>query len=96
MSYYRTWYGNFLANDNLAVLAEDYDPYCITAPVDARLPGGGREPICGLYDIKPEKFGQVDNLLTQASRFGKQLQVYNGVDVTMNRRFGMGGVLAGA
>ena len=94
-SYYRTWYGNFIANDNLAVTAEDYDPYCITAPVDVRLPGGGGNQICGLYDIKPTKFGQVDNLLTQASRYGQQLQVYNGVDMTLNRRFGSGGVLSG-
>jgi len=95
LTYYRTWYGNFLANDNLSVSAEDYDPYCISAPVDARLPGGGNERICGLYDITLAKFGQVDNLLTQASRYGSQLQVYNGVDVTMSRRFGRGGVLAG-
>ena len=50
--------------DNLAVTPADYDPYCITAPVDARLPGGGGNEICGLYDITPEKFGQVDNLNT--------------------------------
>ena len=37
----------------------DDDPYCVTAPVDSRLPGGGGNEICGLYDVRPDKFGQV-------------------------------------
>jgi hypothetical protein len=37
----------------------------------------------------------VDNLVTQASRYGKPTQVYNGVDVTMNARFGEGGQFSG-
>ena len=36
--YYRTWYGNFLVTDNLAVTPADYDHFCITAPTDSRLP----------------------------------------------------------
>ena len=45
--------------DNQLVTPADYDPYCVTAPVDTRLPGGGGYQVCGLYDIKPAKFGQV-------------------------------------
>ena len=48
VGYFRTWYNNFLATDNQAVTAASYDPYCITAPVDSRLPGGGGNQICGL------------------------------------------------
>jgi len=48
-----------------------------------------------LYDIKPEKFGLVNNLVTQASHFGKRTEVYNGADVTLNARFGSGGVFQG-
>ena len=30
--------GNFMATDNLEVVAADFSPYCVTAPVDAQLP----------------------------------------------------------
>jgi hypothetical protein len=94
--YFRTWYGGFLATDNRAVAgAGNFDSYCVTAPTDSRLPGGGGNQICGLYDIKPALFGRVDNLVTQASNYGKQTQVYNGVDLTLNGRFGQGGQFSG-
>ena len=70
--YYRNWYGNFRVTDNLAVAPADFNPYCVTAPSDSRLPGGGGYQVCGLYDISPTKFGQSNNLVTQASNFGKQ------------------------
>src|SRR5207253_1792589 len=37
--YFRTWYGNIYVTDNLRVEKADFDSYCITAPVDSRLPG---------------------------------------------------------
>ena len=86
VGYFRTWYGGFLATDNLAVTPADYDPYCIKAPVDSRLPSSG-EQLCGFYDLRPAKFGLVDNLVTQASHYGDQTQVYNGVDATLNGKF---------
>ena len=93
--YFRTWYGGFVATDNLAVTPADYDPFCIIVPVDARLPGGGGNQLCGLYDVKREKFGQVDNLVSRVSDLGaKQTQVFNGVDVGLNARF-RGGAFAG-
>jgi hypothetical protein len=63
--------------------------------VDSHLPNGGGYPVCGLYDIVPTKFGQFNNLVTQASTFGQQSQIYNGVDAGVNARFGHGGVLSG-
>jgi len=92
---HRTTLAEFPVTHNRLVTPADFDPFCVTAPVDCRLPGGGGYPICGLYDLKREKFGQVDNLVRQASEFGKQLQVYNGFDVGINARFGRGGLLAG-
>ena len=95
VGYFRTSFGNFTATDNLAVTPADFDPYCITAPRDPRLLGGGGEQVCGLYDIAPAKFGQVSNLVTQVSNFGRQTRVYNGVDATVDIRFRNGGSISG-
>jgi hypothetical protein len=93
--YYRNWYGNFLATRNVLVTPADYNPYCVTAPVDSRLPGGGGNQICGLADINPAKFGQVKNVVTQASHFGSQTQVSQFVSIGLNTRFGAGTRLGG-
>jgi Carboxypeptidase regulatory-like domain len=94
VGYFRTWYGGFLVADNQLTSAADYDPFCITVPTDSRLPNSGQS-LCGFYDIKPSAFGLVDNLTTLASHYGKQTQVFNGIDVTLNARFGQGGQFSG-
>ena len=93
--YFRTWYGNFTVTDNLAVTPADFDPYCINAPADPRLPGGGGNQICGLYDVNPSKSGQVNNFVTLAEHYGKQTEVYNGVDFNFNLMLPRGGMLGG-
>ena len=94
VGYFRTWYGGFLSTDNQLVAPANFDSFCITVPTDSRLPNSG-ERLCGLADVKPASFGSVDNLVTQASHFGKPTQVFNGVDMTVNARFGQGGLLSG-
>jgi len=95
VGYFRTSYGNFQVTDNLLTTPADFDSYCIAAPTDSRLPGGGGYPVCGLADVSPAKFGQVNNLVRQASDIGKITQVFNGVDASMNSRFGRGGQFSG-
>jgi hypothetical protein len=95
VGYFRTWYGNFLATDNLAVTPADYDEYCFTAPTDSRLRSVSGQRICGLYDLNPAKFGQVNNLITQVSHYGKRTEIYNGVDLNLTARFLRGGQVAG-
>ena len=96
VSYFRTWYGGLVVTDNQAVTAADYDPFCVTAPSDSRLPGGGGNQICGLYDIKPSAFGRVDNVVTQSSNYGRGVtEVFNGVDLTLQARFGGGAQVGG-
>jgi hypothetical protein len=94
-AYYRRWFGNFTAVDNTLVTPADYDPYCITTPADSRLGSISGSQICGLYDIKPEAFGRVYTVTGLASKFGKETEVYNGVDLNIGARFGKGGTLSG-
>src|SRR5206468_6438329 len=81
--FYRTQYGNFTVTQNTATTPADYSPYCVTAPVDSRLPASvSGQQICGLYDVNSDKFGQVNNVVTLASKFpGNASEYYNGVDV---------------
>jgi hypothetical protein len=92
-AYFRTWWQNFTVPDNQAVAPADFDEFCVTAPTDSRLPGGGGNRICGFYDVKPAKFGQVDNLEVQYDNFGGRSQVYDGVEFSLAARYGRGGVL---
>lgn len=86
VAYFRRVYGNFTVTDNLAVTPADYDPYCVTAPVDARLPRGGGYELCGLYDLNPSRFGRVNNFVTFADSFGKQTDHFDGIDATVSAR----------
>ena len=93
--YFRTSYGNFTVTDNLAVAPADFDSYCINGPTDARLPGGSAGQICGLADIQQVRFGQADYLVRLANDVGDITQVFNGFDISVNAKFGKGGVFAG-
>ena len=93
--YYRNWYNNFVVTDNRAVGPDDYDPYCITAPSDSRLPGGGGYNVCGLYDISEEKYGQVDTYVTRASDFGNRQRFSDFFGVNLDARLGRGIVMGG-
>jgi hypothetical protein len=97
-SYFRSSLGNFLALTNTALTPADYQSYCITAPSDPRIPGGGGNQICGLYDIVPGKFGLVNNVLKlvpDAVPGAKQEEVYTGYEFAMNARFKNGAILNG-
>jgi hypothetical protein len=94
VGYFRTWYENFLVTDNLATTAADYDPFCIAAPTDGRLPNSGQQ-VCGFFDVRPALFGVTQNLRTQASNYGKRSEVYNGIDLTLTTRFAQRGQFSG-
>jgi hypothetical protein len=82
--YYRNWSDHFgdpigLAagpgslgagvTHNVALAPADFQPYCVTAPRDSRLPGGGGYQVCGLYDVVPAKFGQGQLEVSQPSHY---------------------------
>jgi hypothetical protein len=84
--YFRRLYGNFTVTDNTAVAASDYTAFNIPVPVNAQLPGGGGNVLGGLYNLNPNKVGQVANYVTFADNFGGQTEHWNGFDATVNVR----------
>ena len=103
--YYHNWTKHFGSldsgwptgvTDNLAQTPADFSPYCITAPVDPNLPGGGGYPVCGMYDVSLAKFGVGKLLNTRASNYdnidgGKgKSRTSDFVSASLNSRFGRG------
>jgi len=70
----------------LSVSSSDFTPFSVVAPRDPRLPAGGGYVVDGLYDVVPEKAGQVDNFITDSERYGKWSQSSNALDVTVEAR----------
>ena len=99
VGYYRTDWRNQQAIVNNALTPADYTPFCLTAPTDAGLGAVSGQQVCGLNDESPAKVGQrsAERVRFQdvAGRNGDPKEVYNGVDIAMNARFGEGGVLMG-
>ncbi len=95
VGYFRRWFGNFLATDNLAVKATDFSTFSVTAPTDARLPGGGGNVISGLYDVNPALFGQTNNFITLSDNYGSQTSHWNSVEVSFTARVRRGLTLQG-
>ena len=95
VAYTRRWYSGFTVTDNQATANSDWSPYSITAPADPRLPGGGGYAVTGLYDVNPAKFGQVNNLIIDSSKYGEEYQYFNGLDLTLNIRLRSGLTLTG-
>ena len=95
LAYIRRSFHGFSVADNLALQPADLTPFSIQAPLDARLPGGGGYLVSGLYDVVPEKAGQVDNLVTDAANYGAWSQYFNGLDVSVDVRAGSRFTLVG-
>jgi len=95
VGYFRRWFGNFQVTQLQGLTAADFDPYSVTAPADAGLPGGGGYVIDGLYNVKPTKVGVGTTYTTFARDFGKQTEHWNGVDLSANARLQNGLVLQG-
>jgi hypothetical protein len=86
ISYSRRSFRGFTVADNLSVSSSDFTPFSVVAPRDPRLPSGGGYVVDGLYDVVPEKAGQVDNFITDSERYGKWSQFSNALDVTVEAR----------
>ena len=84
--YYYNSLHNITVTANQDTTPANYNPYCVTTPVNSSLPGGGGQQLCGLYDVVPSLFGHVQNLVQQSSNFGTQTYVNNFVGFQMNSK----------
>jgi hypothetical protein len=86
-AFFRRLYGNFVVNNNLALNPSNFSPFSVTAPVDARLPGGGGYVISGLYNVNPAQFSvPANNYVTLSDTYGNQTEHWNGADFTVTAR----------
>ena len=93
--YYRNTDSKNRVTHNILVTPADFDPYCVTAPLDSRLPGGGGYPICGMSDINPAKFGQVQQVVEPTSMFGQNTRYNDFISVSIDARLARGTRLGG-
>ncbi len=87
--YYRRWLNNFFVFDNLEVTSPDFGTFSIQAPLDPRLPGGGGYTITDLYDVNPNKFGRISNLMLRTDDLPGNTSQYshaNNILLIMNAR----------
>jgi hypothetical protein len=94
--YFRRWYGNFIVTDNLAIPQglSGFGQFSIAVPNDSRLNSSG-QTIAGFYNLNPQYVGQVNNYVTFADAYGKQIEHWNGVDVGASTRPAPGLVFQG-
>jgi len=91
VGYYRRTFTQYTTQgtvtDNLAVAPGDVNGYTVTAPGDARLPGGGSYSTGPFYNLTPTAFSRVPNNLFRSTKdVGDDTRVFNGVDVNFNVR----------
>jgi hypothetical protein len=94
VGYFRRVWKNFEVVDNLLVTPEDFTQFSLTVPTDPRLSTSG-QTLTGLYNVVPTKFGQVQNLHALSDDYGKQIDHWNGFDISINARLQNGLVLQG-
>jgi hypothetical protein len=94
--WYRRKFGNQTVTvDNRYSFANNsFDgPFCVNAPSDPNLPGGGGYQVCGLYDLKPAVVAQAlapNSTIRLSSDFGGETNIYEGFDLTTVARFRRG------
>jgi hypothetical protein len=93
--YYRNTNSKNRVTDNILVNPSNFSSYCVTAPLDPRLPNGGGYQICGMSDVNPGQFGQVQQVVQDASTFGKNIRYNDFISVGLDARLARGARLGG-
>jgi hypothetical protein len=92
--YYRTSWHNFTVPDAQGVTPSDYSEFCVPLPNDSLVPYAG-QPVCGVYNINPAKFGQDSTNLVTHLATGSYKDIYDGIDLTVNARLPHGAFVQG-
>ncbi len=95
LGWFRRVWQNFQVTDNLLLTSADFTKYSLTVPTDNRLPDGGGYTLNGVYNVNPDKFGQTSNYNTLSGAYGKQIDHWNGFDLTLNARLPNGLIVNG-
>jgi hypothetical protein len=90
--YYRRNYYNMYYEDNAAISINDWTPFTVTAPNDPRLEENAGRQVT-LYTLNPAAYGRSDRVLRTGPNTDR---TYNGVEFTVNGRFGRGGFYSGS
>jgi carboxypeptidase family protein len=94
VQYARRWYGNFRVTDDRSVSAADFDRFTLAVPVDPRLPNSGGTLTS--FDMKPAAATTSQNLLvTLADNYGKQIEHFDGVNISVQARLQNGLMVQG-
>ena len=98
VGYYRRSFTMFTTGgtvtDNERVGPNDVSSFTLRVPTDPRLPNSG-STIAQLYDINPNVFGQVSNVIRSTKDVGDDTRVFNGIDVNINVRGARGFTFSG-
>jgi Carboxypeptidase regulatory-like domain len=95
--YYRRWWHHFApVTDNIYTQPSDYDKFDLTAPLDARLPGGGGYTVGPLYDIRTTSLiGQFNNVVKNPEDVGEYNRSSDFFDIGITARLRNGLTLQG-
>ncbi len=96
--YYRRTFGNATFTDDLRYDESSYDTFCVRAPSDPDLPGGGGYQVCGVKDLKPAVFAlglPANSQIRFSDDFGGETNLYRGFDVNLEARFRNGAFFKG-
>jgi hypothetical protein len=96
VGYARRWFQGVTVTDNQNRSPDQYTSYTVTAPTDARLPGGGGYPIT-IYQASDAALGlAASNYISFQTDFGpEETNYWHGVDVTLNARTSWGLTFSG-
>jgi hypothetical protein len=93
VQYARRWYGNFRIQDDRLVGPANYDRFTLTVPTDSRLPNSGGT-LTG-FDLKAGTTGTQDVLVTLADNYGKMIEHFDGVNISVQARLQNGLMVQG-